>query len=229
MSGLPRPHDRRPWTAVPPGYHDWNTTNTFGCAAESVIRAIRPSRSCPIGSLRRVQLALLKRSAGVRASPQVIPWSKRRRTAKIRHARPIHPLCADGHYRRLSACACWVKKTSPITFYGSKHQSLRGIWPSHALPYSAHRGKKSVNREAIDDLPRTDSLDGLSARAGLAPGAATRWMGLCPLHGDHNRWITTNGTVRRSSIYTIRGKSARRRCSRKCGLVTRPVVACGVG
>src|SRR5437016_85091 len=56
------------------------------------------------------------------------------------------------------------------------------------LPYSANRGKKSVNRQALDDLKQQIPLMGYlqahdwqPARP-LGPG---RWMGLCPLHGDH--------------------------------------------
>src|SRR5665811_1174621 len=55
-------------------------------------------------------------------------------------------------------------------------------------PYSADRGKKSVNRQALDELKQQIPLMGYlqahdwqPARP-LSPG---RWMGLCPLHGDH--------------------------------------------
>src|ERR1700689_1744579 len=53
-----------------------------------------------------------------------------------------------------------------------------------ALPYSADRGKKSMNREALDDLKEQIPLMGyLNAQdwrpaRPLSPG---RWMGLCPL------------------------------------------------
>ena len=57
-----------------------------------------------------------------------------------------------------------------------------------ALPYSAHRGKKSVSRQALDELkqqiPLLDYLqahDWQPARQ-LSRG---RLMGLCPLHSDH--------------------------------------------
>jgi hypothetical protein len=57
-----------------------------------------------------------------------------------------------------------------------------------ALPYSAVRGKKSVSRQALDELkqqiPLLDYLqahDWQPARR-LSRG---RWMGLCPLHSDH--------------------------------------------
>jgi len=56
------------------------------------------------------------------------------------------------------------------------------------LPYSAHRGKKSVSRQALDELkqqiPLLDYLqahDWQPARQ-LSRG---RLMGLCPLHEDH--------------------------------------------
>src|SRR5260370_23056402 len=56
------------------------------------------------------------------------------------------------------------------------------------LPYSAHRGKKSVNRQALDDLKQQIPLMGyLQSHDWHAarPLSRGRWMGLCPLHGDH--------------------------------------------
>ena len=58
-----------------------------------------------------------------------------------------------------------------------------------ALPYSADRGKKSVSRQALDELkqqiPLLDYLQGQDWQPSrqLSQG---RWMGLCPLHPDHN-------------------------------------------
>src|SRR5450432_45078 len=73
----------------------------------------------------------------------------------------------------------------PALFAGTHHPCLGS---QRALPYSAHRGKKSVNRQALDDLKQQIPLmgylqahDWTPARP-LSPG---RWMGLCPLHGDH--------------------------------------------
>src|ERR1700681_2257820 len=57
-----------------------------------------------------------------------------------------------------------------------------------ALPYSAARGQKSVNRQALDELkqqiPLLDYLQAQDWRPArqLSRG---RWMGLCPLHSDH--------------------------------------------
>jgi len=56
-------------------------------------------------------------------------------------------------------------------------------------PYSAVGGKKSVNRRALDDfkqqIPLRDYLEAHDWRPvwRLSRG---RWMGLCPLHDDHN-------------------------------------------
>ncbi len=71
-------------------------TKAFGCDAESVVRVGRPSRSCRIGWCRPGTTACVADTRRVNVSPQVIPLSKQRRTAKIRRACPIHALCADG-------------------------------------------------------------------------------------------------------------------------------------
>src|SRR4051812_47252353 len=56
------------------------------------------------------------------------------------------------------------------------------------LPYSARRGKKSVNRYALDELkqqiPLWDYLQAHAWRPARSLGGG-RWMGLCPLHDDH--------------------------------------------
>jgi DNA primase len=68
---------------------------------------------------------------------------------------------------------------------GAHHRCLG--FPS-GLPYSTDRGKKSVNRQALDDLKQQIPLmsylqahDWHPAR----PLSRGRWMGLCPLHEDH--------------------------------------------
>jgi DNA primase len=56
------------------------------------------------------------------------------------------------------------------------------------LPYSAGRGKKSVNRQAFDELKQQiPLLDYLQAHDWhpARPLSRGRWMGLCPLHEDH--------------------------------------------
>src|SRR6478672_2081559 len=55
------------------------------------------------------------------------------------------------------------------------------------LPYSAHRGKKSVNRQALDDLKKQIPLLGYLQAHDWRPArplSRGRWMGLCPLHDD---------------------------------------------
>src|SRR3984893_15826554 len=57
-----------------------------------------------------------------------------------------------------------------------------------ALPYSAHRGKQSVNRMALDELKQQiPLLEYLQAHHWhpAQPLSRGRWMGLCPLHADH--------------------------------------------
>ena len=72
-----------------------------------------------------------------------------------------------------------------VLFDDSHHPRLGS---PRVLPYSAQRGKKSVNRQALDELKREIPLlrylqghDWSPAR----PLSRGRWMGLCPLHEDH--------------------------------------------
>jgi DNA primase len=70
-------------------------------------------------------------------------------------------------------------------FTGTHHRCLGS---RRALLYSAHRGKKSVNRQAIDDLKQQIPLMGYLQAHDWQPArplSRGRWMGLCPLHGDH--------------------------------------------
>src|ERR1700723_1955425 len=63
----------------------------------------------------------------------------------------------------------------------------RCLGSGRALPYSAHRGKKSVNREALDELKEQIPLMGYLHAQDWRPArplSRGRWMGLCPLHGD---------------------------------------------
>ena len=71
-------------------------------------------------------------------------------------------------------------------FFSLAHHPCLGS--RRTLPYSAHRGKKSVNRQAIDDLKQQiPLLDYLQAHDWhpCRPLSRGRWMGLCPLHEDH--------------------------------------------
>jgi DNA primase len=73
----------------------------------------------------------------------------------------------------------------PALFAGTHHPCL-GSW--RALPYSVYRGKKSVNRQALDDLKQQIPLMGYLQAHDWHPArplSRGRWMGLCPLHADH--------------------------------------------
>jgi DNA primase len=73
----------------------------------------------------------------------------------------------------------------PALFVGSHHRCLGS---GRSLPYSADRGKKSVNRQALDDLKQQIPLMGYLQAHDWQPArplSRGRWMGLCPLHGDH--------------------------------------------
>src|SRR5271168_364403 len=72
-----------------------------------------------------------------------------------------------------------------VLFSTAHHRCLGS---QRALPYSAHRGKKSVNREALDDLKQQIPLMGYLHAQDWRPSrplSRDRWMGLCPLHEDH--------------------------------------------
>ena len=90
------------------------------------------------------------------------------------------------HRRLLSVC-CWVTDRShrPAPFTGTHHPCLGS---GRTLPYSAFRGKKSMNRQALDDLKQQIPLMGYLQAHDWHPArplSRGRWMGLCPLHGDH--------------------------------------------
>lgn len=73
----------------------------------------------------------------------------------------------------------------PTLFAGAHHRCLGS---GRALPYSADRGKKSVNRQTLDDLKRQIPLMGYLQAHDWQPArplSRGRWMGLCPLHRDH--------------------------------------------
>ena len=56
------------------------------------------------------------------------------------------------------------------------------------MPYSADRGKKSVNRQSLDELKQQIPLLGYLQAHDWHPArplSRSRWMGLCPLHEDH--------------------------------------------
>src|ERR1017187_9763717 len=64
----------------------------------------------------------------------------------------------------------------------------RRLGSGRALPYSADRGKRSMNRQALDDLKQQIPLMGYLRAHDWHPArqlSRGRWMGLCPLHDDH--------------------------------------------
>jgi len=102
-------------------------TTGSGYDAESVVRAARPSRSCPIGwRLRRIS-ACVADSRPVRASPRVLPLSRPRRTAKIRRARPIHQPCGRWARRRLLSLWSWLTIGAMGCIFSGRPPSLPGI------------------------------------------------------------------------------------------------------
>ena len=112
--------------------------------------------------------------------------SRQRRTARIRRACPIHRLCADGQTAIAERVVLGDAGVLACAFSADTHHPCLGS--GRGLPYSADRGKKSVNRQALDELKQQISLlDYLQAHdwRPVRQLSRGRWMGLCPLHADH--------------------------------------------
>ncbi len=158
MSGLPAT-TRSSATDGVPAKPTMNTTNTFGCDAESVIPAGRRSPSCLIGwRLRRLSPCIadsrLVRTSAARASvEQAAPHCQDPSRS------PDPSTLRRWARRRLLSVCCWVKAgaTSAALFAGAHHPCLGS---RRTLPYSADRGKKSVNRQALDDFKQQIPLMG---------------------------------------------------------------------
>jgi hypothetical protein len=76
-------------------------------------------------------------------------------------------------------------RSSRHAFFADTHHPCLGS--ECAVPYSAARGKKSVNRQALDELKQQiPLLDYLQAQdwQPVRRLSGGRWMGLCPLHAD---------------------------------------------
>jgi DNA primase len=74
-----------------------------------------------------------------------------------------------------------------VVLSGRPHHPYLGS--GRLVPYSAVRGKKSVTREALDELKRQIPLWDYLRAHDWRPGrqlSRGRWMGLCPLHRDHH-------------------------------------------
>ncbi len=89
--------------------------------------------------------------------------------------------------RRLLSMCCWLKAGASGEYFLQRthHRCLGSHRP---LPYSAHRGKESMNRQDLEDLKRQIPLMGYLQAQDWQPArplSRGRWMGLCPLHGDH--------------------------------------------
>ena len=164
-------------------------TNTIasGCGAESVGRAGRPSPSCPIGWRRRGTSACAcrqqacERIAAGDTAEQAAPHCK----DPITLARSIHR-APMGTAATAQPVVLGQGRSQRRALSAGTHHPCLGS--GRALPYSADRGKKSVSRQALDELkqqiPLLDYLqahDWQPARR-LSRG---RLMGLCPLHADH--------------------------------------------
>ena len=163
------------------------SANRSGCDVESVSHAGRPLRSCPIGSHRRGNTLCAVDRRRVSGSPPENPLSKPHRTAKIPTRLPDPSTLRRWAYRRLLSLCCWAKAGARRrALFTSTHHPCLGS--RRGLPYSADRGKQSVTRRALDELKQQIPLleylqahDWQQAR----PIGFGRFLGLCPLHADH--------------------------------------------
>ena len=149
-----------------------SSTSASGCGAESVTRAGRPSPSCPIGWRRPGTTACTVGNSPAIGSPPVSLPSKQHPTAKIRHACPIHPSCADGHNGDCSACGFGSGPELKASTFCGHPPSLPGIWARSAV---FCRSRQEV-REPTSSRPveARDSSAGISAGSGLAAGPASQ-------------------------------------------------------
>ncbi len=148
------------------------TKSTSGCVAESVTRAGKPSRSCPIGWHRQRPSACIADNRPANVSPTVTPPSKPHLTAKI-HRACLTPLpCADG---RNNVCSPYAA--------GSRPERMARTFCGHPPSLPGTSGRCAVFcrwRQGVRESPGSpgletaDSAVGLSTGARLAPGAATQ-------------------------------------------------------
>ena len=75
-------------------------------------------------------------------------------------------------HRRLRSVCCWLKAGAIGDYFYGSPPSLPGIWTRSAV-FCPSRQEVRESRSSRR-VERTDSLDGLSACAGLAPGAAAQ-------------------------------------------------------
>jgi DNA primase len=73
-------------------------------------------------------------------------------------------------------------------------------------PYSAAGGKKSVNREALEELKQQITLMSYLQAHDWHPARSLsrgRWMGLCPLHDDHKPSFLVDPTRTFSTVTAV--------------------------
>ena len=164
-------------------------THRSGFAGVSVARAKRPSRCCPIGRRRQGSIASIAgNKLGSCCADPTVAGNDLFRTSPMHRGRQIHRPCDAG------PDACCTGNLLAAKLWQAAGWSACD-WPHHPClgldrdpPYSAHRGKKSVNRQVLDELKQQISLlDYLQAQDWRPARRLSRGrlMGLCPLHDDH--------------------------------------------
>src|SRR5262249_45046748 len=97
------------------------------------------------------------------------------------------------------------RSQKPALFADAHHPCLGS---GHALPYSAGRGKKSMSRQALDELKQQIALlDYLQAQDWRPARKLSRGrlMGQCPLHEDQNQVFRADPPKTLSSCYGCGG------------------------
>ena len=203
------------------------STNASGCGAESVepcrkTFTILPDWLAPSGhySLRCRQQACERIAAG-------ILLSKRRRTAKIHRACPILHRAPMGTAATAQPVVLAQGRRHRLVLSADTHHPCLGS--RRDLPYSAHRGKKSVNRQALDELKQQIPLMGYLQAHDWQPGAATQpW----PIDGAVSfAWRPQTklpGGCQQRSVLLLRLWPRRRRDS-LCGALSPGEVLAGHG
>jgi hypothetical protein len=130
----------------------------------------RPSRSCPIGSLRPGTTPCVADNRPASGSPPATPPSKPRPTAKIRPVCPIPLPCADGHNGDCSACAAGSRSEPGASAFCEHPPSLPGIWARSAVFCPSRQEVRESNGSRRTET--ADSAAGVSASSRLATGPA---------------------------------------------------------
>ena len=173
------PHGHRPWTTAPPGPRrparaHLGTTRNLSSMRQDVYDLARVA-----GAFRAFHLALPTTGLRIHRRRRLHRASRAALQRSVAFSRSIHPapLGSTSTAQRVLLGASRGHRRAPST--GTHHRCLGS---GRALPYSADRGKKSVSRQALDELKQQIPLMGYLQAHDWSPArplSAGRWMGLC--------------------------------------------------